>query len=936
MASIIKFTEIIGFKCTSIGFAVLQGGYIVVIKDKNDAVPSCDWPMFRHDFRLTGRSEGKGDLKSPEIIAETVFATGDNVSLWMEDINMDGETEYIFSEGGRIRVKNRYGSLLWESDVCNPLILGFHNLDGKSQEKHIVAATELRKLTVFSGTTGNVIWEYEFQEKTVRLFHNQIKIGRINPAIEGEQITVWPEGDCYAYLFSFENGVANGHLAWRSRGIGIGDASRYRPNVLVGDVHGKGKNSIIVIQHSIIWVVDAETGIITQEIEGPDMRNYGYAGLFDVDNDGIIELVLVNDAVQMHISVIKMKDDRFEYLWDRFIGYTDYVMKTSFLPVCDVDGDGQLEIFYSIGSIAANKWYTEILDSADGKAKLVIEDAGILDCADVDGDGKCELLIEKASPSGTVICKITENGVTELFSMQKRILPVLGSDRPLWYGHVINSRDTCYFHDVDCDGYPEFLAIDMDVAGVYGYDGAEAIHEKFELPASESLSCLQAYLGYNNRLFAVLYGKTAGHALLNDSDDLNRKLLYSAAGELLAEFTCAADVYARIPIVTDIDNDCRMEIIIGDSVFAMDRHNDPDSQQGGTIYPKWRIGCSGEIEKTFPGRENSVRFLAAWDFNKDGRKELLFGNIDAELIMTDCDGNTIWRKKLKENFKGGKVLGCSVGRFLSADRYDIFVTASATADYMNECMVIEAMSGDIVWRRNDGHDRGMGPMDGYSAVVEFQGDGMDDLLFVSSDTLCCVDGKTGTDLCEKKELGAIMGTRWLGQGQLVLVDVDRDGENEAFLSGIWGLNGGILKWRGFYWQPRWFEYYGNATPIGTPPRHSHQGIAVAGDRLLAGGPRSDYRFGCYNMVNGDLQWTYDLGNHLVSEVCTGDIDGDGYDEFVFGCSDGYVYSLKHNGQLHFRVFAGALPGSPVLADTDGDGLLEIVVTTNQGKLLVIK
>ena len=303
--------------------------------------------------------------------------------------------------------------------------------------------------------------------------------------------------------------------------------------------------------------------------------------------------------------------------------------------------------------------------------------------------------------------------------------------------------------------------------------------------------------------------------------------------------------------------------------------------------------------------------------------------------MTDCNGKIKWRKMLKGDFKGGTVMDCTFGKFLFHSQYDIFANVASTAAYINECMVLDSSTGEVIWRRNDGHDSGMGPVDGYAAVKSLEDDGLDDLLFLSGEVLVQIDGKTGKNLIEMKNISDILGTRWVGSGQFTLVDVDRDGQDELFLSGVWGLNGGVLKWDGQYWKPLWFDYYGNYTPIGTPPRYSHQGIAYANGRVLAAGPRSDYKYGCVDAATGELLWTYDIGDCLVGDTCTGDIDGDGSDEFIFGCNDGYVYSLKHDSRLHFRIFAGSPPGNPILADVDGDGKLEVVVTTMEGRLLII-
>ena len=88
---------------------------------------------------------------------------------------------------------------------------------------------------------------------------------------------------------------------------------------------------------------------------------------------------------------------------------------------------------------------------------------------------------------------------------------------------------------------------------------------------------------------------------------------------------------------------------------------------------------------------------------------------------------------------------------------------------------------------------------------------------------------------------------------------------------------------------------------------------------------------------------YDLaGKGLVSRVAVGDWSGDGVPDVVignFGSGDiGVVYGpLDREGELPVRRFRprGRMPftariGQPVLADWDGDGLLDLVFTGSDG------
>jgi outer membrane protein assembly factor BamB len=880
-----------------------------------------EWPMHRHNNNVTGRSAGKGNIIHPEIAGQLKFASGSSVELWIEDLNLDGLDEYVFIEGGRIHVKTGNGELLWKSNVCNPLIIGFHDLDDTGKEKCVVAVTNFRTLTVFSGLTGEIYWSYTFERKTVMLMHNRMRVGAIHPELKGEQITVWSEGDEFGYLFSFEQGVRNGRLVWKNKGIGMGDRSRYRPNVLIGDIQGLGYDSIIVIQFGIVWIVDPLTGAIKWQIDGPDLRNYGVAGLYDVDNDGMMELVFVNDSVQLRVSVVKWVDGDFQYIWTNFIGYGDHTMKTPYWPVWDIDGDGELEIMYSVGVIETNVWRVEIVNAATGQMKHVIENARILDSGDVDKDGRRELLIEDVMTSEVVLVRPEGDQLTEIFRTSHRLIAYLEGNRPITSNHTNIPRGTTYLHDVDGDGAPELIVQNGHNLIVNGWNYKQQFGEKLQVSLSADMNVLNAFYAEGD----------GGYSLLVRQG--NRLQVYSNEEVLIAQFVDHTDVIPMTPIITDIDGDGIVEILLGDSVYVA-RQGDDERQL--TLHKKWALPVAHKGENIFFRGFSGTEILAAWDFDQDGKKELLFGYNNAELIKTNCNGEILWRKQPRGDLKGGSVMGCNAGRFISIDQYDIYVNVASTLNSYNESMVLKADTGEIVWRRSDGHVGGMGPVEGHASVRKLEKDGLDDLSFFSGEQVMEVDGATGKDLIQKKSLGDMLGIRWVGYGQLTYVDVDHDGEDEIYLSAVWGLNGGVLKRDKKRWSEIWFDYYGNMTPIGTPPRHSHQGIAWTDGRVLAAGPRADYMYACVDAATGETLWTYDLGDSIVGDTATGDIDGDGHDEFIFGCNDGHLYALKHDGQLLFKLDTEAPPGNPVLADVDGDGKLEIVVTCLDGTIVVIR
>ena len=79
-------------------------------------------------------------------------------------------------------------------------------------------------------------------------------------------------------------------------------------------------------------------------------------------------------------------------------------------------------------------------------------------------------------------------------------------------------------------------------------------------------------------------------------------------------------------------------------------------------------------------------------------------------------------------------------------------------------------------------------------------------------------------------------------------------------------------------------------------------------------------------VNG---FPFNAGSQISTASSVGDLDGDGYDEIVFGTTDGVVYTLDHQGTLEQIYYhEGDLLNVPVLSDLDQDGDMEIIFTSN--------
>ncbi len=89
---------------------------------------------------------------------------------------------------------------------------------------------------------------------------------------------------------------------------------------------------------------------------------------------------------------------------------------------------------------------------------------------------------------------------------------------------------------------------------------------------------------------------------------------------------------------------------------------------------------------------------------------------------------------------------------------------------------------------------------------------------------------------------------------------------------------------------------------------------------------------------GTITAQYSYPDNLESSPSLADLDNDGAPELFFGCNDGKLYVIDHNGNNYsgFPVSTGNdVKGSPVLADVNGDGSTEIAFVSTDGNLYLV-
>ncbi len=136
-----------------------------------------------------------------------------------------------------------------------------------------------------------------------------------------------------------------------------------------------------------------------------------------------------------------------------------------------------------------------------------------------------------------------------------------------------------------------------------------------------------------------------------------------------------------------------------------------------------------------------------------------------------------------------------------------------------------------------------------------------------------------------------------------------------------------------------FDFHGN--PLWEYSCGSVRGGIASGD--VDGNGEKEIIFGSYDNntyvldENGNLKWNFNTGDKVFASPSIADLDGDGNKEIVVSSMDGMMYSFDASGEIKGSVnLTGSLVASPAFADVDNDGTPEIIGANKNGVLFTLE
>jgi len=789
---------------------------------------------------------------------------------------------------------------------------------------------------------------------------SSVKLAKLLPEIPGFQriefdnaFSIGAEAN-HGRLFAYDEGADKPRLVWETERV----KDMYSPVVAIADVDLDGQDEIVLLTHYHLAIYDALTGHIKDSVYWNVGRNYGQLDVVDVDGDGRPDFVIQADAPP-HLELILNSPSGASLAWSHkyLENEADVAVPSEFylhnLPnaLRDLDGDGRMELAVNIHDFKSDRrWHVVVFDVLTGEVKADFVDRYLWAVADIDSDGRFEFFLSHA-PDKTVErdAKLYVSSYlgTELVQRWESQEPGRFCMRPHCFPDNVNSassrgpvhRSTIVKGDVDGDKFDEFfvmtgrklLAIGVEQTVSLSVEHAASLLEeckvKFsitspsESPPKAIATCPQPAGG--SQVLVELHAESG--AIQIDG----------ASAQLQSHYRQGN--FRTTPTVADLDGDGANEIIVENAAGFIEVLSPPrDLSSPPTVQWKFRAFAQ-PVWVTWKTAHAPVPVV---DLDGDGKKEIICCDGGDEphttIYALRSDGAIYWKSefteigpRLTESFK--------VGHFRE-EGWDVLVTIQASTQ--PEMLCLDGRTGEVRWHKKSWKDDKGQPWpypNGY-ICYDADGDGFHEIYGSYAYIYYVLDGNSGEPIRKPINIWHEVFNRWQSYFIPIPADFNGDGKTEFLLASASYAIGGIAVVTPTC-EIVWEKALDNS--VGA------RGLQGIGDCDGDGIPdiafyHLDGRIVCYDGKTGDIKWQVEglkshgsmSGGHFTS----GDIDSDGRDEFLYPLGSNEIIALDNDVPDHilWRARLDAEPGTPILADIDGDGLAEIIVCASDGYLNILK
>lgn len=333
------------------------------------------------------------------------------------------------------------------------------------------------------------------------------------------------------------------------------------------------------------------------------------------------------------------------------------------------------------------------------------------------------------------------------------------------------------------------------------------------------------------------------------------------------------------------------------------------------------LGQTPEINWWFDMNDAAYGSAAMDDIDNDGKPELVFSTYfnDGKVYALNAeDGSLLWEYTIG---------GCNdVAPIIYDVNGDGFKDVIVPSSCILKTFCFDGRNGALLWSTE------VGGSDSPPTLADIDQDGDIEILHGTfKGTVVCLNAETGAI-----EWDLVIDASGIVQSAPAILDADMDG-NLDFVIANWsfGNNQKFLCYRGVDQQLLWEN--------SIPTDNTYHGAAVAD---LDNEGLMELAFGCFDgnlyvleAESGNLNWSYKHPGsiYIASPASIADLDNDGEYEITFFDYDNVVV-VSHTGILEWSVKLPNIGQSfraSAISDINNDGTLDVVFGSDNGRLYAL-
>jgi len=861
------------------------------------AAPRGLWLLQRKDACNTARADIAGDMRTAP---KEVWSYGSvrPAYAYLLPVALSGKDAFFAQVRAGVRLIRADGAIVWDRPRMGVgTTVGLITFGGSARPAALVTLGDAG-FALLDVATGKTMWTWYAPAGSHLAGYRLVQEGRL------AHVVVFPQNSMLGFCFELSASRPVPRLLWEKDFTG-----RYYQNfgpyfVLADMDHDRKLEIVLASKPGYVGVINLDTGDVKfdlkYEVAGGDHigRPYGLICARDVDGDGYPDVVVVGSQVEHYIAVLKNNAGKSLGLaWSQYVAYdlptAEKELEPNVTSLADVNGDGRPELALGFYNPHGDKrWHTIVFDTMKGfVARLAdLPDRYFWGCYDLNGDGIPEVIASAAK----------------------------GHDFAL--PAPLEAVDGRTFHDIAAVDRASFTFMHSKLALDTEFSAARSTPLYVTTPRGAQGLVISRNGG--EVIWRIAGGKSsfAPFALT----PVSRLVLFSEGVGSLTRARLATGAVlqprgpgASWPLVSFANGKRELILALSNGRII---GGAPDLAHPGEFAHSWSVRGSMPSVRIGAGGK---RILCAADPSADA-VALYAPAVGERLSPPLARFGTPYRITRPYTAQGTAELlpfGDKELRLFVAMHRGIHPTASAVYD----------ISGRVVWA-----DPENGPHPRAAAAADLDGDGNDEVFLDNHGKQIIYDSRGQGRMIAQGWYDTIPGR---GNGaKYVLPIIGPFGPNgETRIINSPGLDalevldaaGARLAKKDF---ASTYEFDCTAAAVARIRDAAHWDVGMVDKEGL---------FYCADVNTCQYRWTLDLGVKATSpvSVTSGDLDGDGRDNFLVGLPNGDLVALDEKDGKGFVLwtlpFDAGVNGA-FLADVDGDGVGEVVVELDDGRVKLLK